>query len=143
MPHYPIAITIIFSLMVLLTGCGGSDIQPIHGKITLNGNPIGPGDILFIPDSSKGTKGKGATGSFEADGVYTLTTYNKGDGALVGHHRVVIRPRAPGAKPGEEFFGNPRTLAPIAPKYGINSQTPLKAEVIAGEDQIDFDLDIR
>ena len=138
--HYFIWLIVPCFVLVLLVGCGGPNVQPVQGTITFHGKPVGPGEILFAPDQAKGTKGKTAMGTFDADGVYTLTSYGEGDGALVGYHKVAIRPRTPGAEPGDEYQMNQRGLPPIAPVYRSFSQTPLTAEVVDGDNKIDFDL---
>lgn len=126
-------------ILWVLVGCGGPNVAPVRGKITLNGKPIGPGDILFVPDETKGTQGKAAVGSFEADGLYSLTTYKKDDGALVGHHHVIVRPRPPGVAPGREFAKDAQ-LPPIPAKYADLSNPLLSAEVKPGSQEINFNL---
>lgn len=126
---------------LLLSGCGGNPkTAPVRGRVTLGGKPIGPGDILFAPDAAQGTRGKPAVGRFEADGLYTLSTYREGDGAVVGRHHVVITPRPAGAAPGSEFSAKDATLPPIPPKYSDAARPLLTAEVKPGSPEIHFDL---
>lgn len=128
------------AFLICVSGCGDSPhLAPVQGAVTLDGKPIGPGNILFIPAGRESPRGKAASGSFEADGQFNLTTYDKGDGALVGEHTVVITPRAPGAEPGGEYPTNSK-LPPIPKKYSNVAQTPLKATVNDGLNTIDFPL---
>lgn len=128
------------AFLACTVGCGEHPhLAPVHGTITLDGKPIGPGDILFIPSIVDGTKGKTASGSFDTDGQYSLSTYQEGDGALVGDHKVVITPRRVGVEPG----GETATLAklpPIPPRYGRASQSQLSATVHEKTNTIDFSL---
>ena len=73
------------------------ETAPVSGKVTCNGQPITEGYVLFTPilDASADPKksGKSAYGTIQPDGTYTLTTYEEGDGALLGRHEVrVYRP---------------------------------------------------
>ena len=60
------------------------------GVVTLDGQPLTKGQVQFVPDSSKGTKGRMAVGLIGTDGRFSLTAFKPGDGALVGFHKVVI-----------------------------------------------------
>ena len=75
-------------LIGLLAGCGGAgglDTAQVSGTVTFDGKPLAQGTVSFTPE-----KGRGATGQIASDGSYTLTTYKKGDGAVVGRHQVAI-----------------------------------------------------
>jgi len=82
-----------YSLMVLLAGlligCGGGsgheETASVTGTVTLKGTPVTEGRIAFFPP-----KGRPAMGTIQSDGTYTLTTFDPGDGALLGNHRVTI-----------------------------------------------------
>lgn len=72
-----------------LAGCssnGRLKTAVVSGKVTFNGKPVPNGTVLFIPE----TPGPTATGEIGPDGSYALTTYQKGDGAVLGKHKVVI-----------------------------------------------------
>lgn len=126
--------------LICVSGCSDTPhLAPVNGTVTLAGKPIGPGNILFIPAGSESPRGKAASGSFEADGQFVLTTYESGDGALVGEHLVVITPRAPGAEPGGEYPTNSK-LPPIPRQYSSVAQSTLKATVVDGSNTIDFPL---
>jgi hypothetical protein len=128
------------AILACAAGCSERpQLAPVQGTITLGGKPIGPGNILFIPDVAKGTQGKAASGAFEADGEYVLTTFQPGDGAIVGEHKVVITPRAVGVEPGGEVATRTK-LPPIPPKYKNAAQSPLSATVRDGTNTIDFPL---
>src|SRR5262245_37564353 len=66
-------------------GCGGLRLGKVSGKVTVGGKPVTTGTIMFHPAS-----GPTAVGAIGPDGSYTLTTIKKGDGAVVGSHRVTI-----------------------------------------------------
>ncbi len=126
----------------VLSACSSSEIAPVSGRVTLNGEPVGPGTVMFMPDSKRGTKGKAATGHFGEDGTYQLGTHKEDDGALIGHHKVIIRPRsdddAEGGADAEGFVHPRETSIPL--KYGNPRVPELEFEVQPGANQADFDL---
>ena len=64
-------------------------VAKTSGTVTWMGKPIPYGSITLVPDRNKGNKGRAATGVIKK-GNFTLTTYEKGDGALVGWHRIEL-----------------------------------------------------
>lgn len=138
--------------LVTMAGCGPSypETAPVTGKVTLDGQPLSTGKIVFYPK-----EGRPAMGQIEPDGTYTLTTFEEGDGALPGEHKVTIKatevvggqmPKsfeeevALGTKGGPTM--SPGELKWLAPsKYAQRETSPLAATVtLEGENQIDFEL---
>lgn len=75
--------------LALLAGCGrGPAMGQVDGLVTYNGQPVTNGTVLFVPESP----GPGAQGTLDERGKFKLTTYEPGDGALAGPHRVAIVP---------------------------------------------------
>jgi hypothetical protein len=73
-------------LAIALAGCGGGPrMAKVTGRVTVAGQPLTTGTIMFHPES-----GPTAVGGINADGTYTLSTLKPGDGAVVGAHRVTI-----------------------------------------------------
>lgn len=81
-----------------LTGCGGTTEQvsnllkpvPVKGTVTYKGKPLTGGAVRFEPEDG----GREAAGNIEPDGSFTLTTFQAGDGAVAGKHRVAVDPPA-------------------------------------------------
>ena len=78
--------------VAMVSGCGGHDNRiptyPVNGKVAFaDGSTIEGAQITFHPVKEGG---RSASGTVEADGTFTLTTYETGDGAVAGLHRVVI-----------------------------------------------------
>jgi hypothetical protein len=108
----------------------------VRGKITYNGKPVTVGTVTFYPE----VMGPAGYGAINPDGTYTLSTYEKDDGAVVGKHKVAIT--------SKEEQTNFEANAPptdgkwlIPAKYFLEATSGLTAEVKAGEEnEINFDL---
>ena len=137
-------ITRAFAMLTLCSaascGCGEKSDRPatlpVQGKVTYKGVPISKGTITFQPDS-----GQPATGEFQSDGTYRLSTFTKDDGALPGHHQVMIIANdadptlMPGSSPG---YKPPKELVPT--KYSKLETSGLAADVAKDKPTFDFDL---
>ena len=83
-------------LFVISVGCRNDSPIPtakVSGTITTqDGQPLKSGRIIFGPLDihSSGLSGKAARGNIE-NGKFNLTTYNSGDGAVIGKHRVALK----------------------------------------------------
>ncbi len=84
---------------VLVSGCGGGSggfaTAKVRGKVTFDGQPVADASVTFTPQKSAdggktGQTGKSAAGTTDKDGVFVLSTYGQGDGAVVGKHSVTV-----------------------------------------------------
>ncbi len=76
-------------LTVLGAGCGGPDrpdLAPVSGVVSYQGKPLAGAQVSFHNAKSP----RVASGVTDAQGEFTLTTFDEGDGALVGEHRVSV-----------------------------------------------------
>ena len=100
---------------LLAVGCGekGPEMVPVTGTVTYKGEPLRTGTIQFHPTSGRQASGKIVDGQ-----IVEVSTFNPGDGALVGKHQVTIysfvRPQVgfdipPSVIP--ERYNNPSTSA--------------------------------
>jgi len=138
--------------MMLAAGCGPNRPQTakVVGRVTYQGKPVAEGRIVFQPEDGR----RPASASIGPDGSYRLTTFDSGDGALPGKHKVTIKAvRVSGELPGDDLGGQSGKSAPAAAagalptlewlvpeKYSRLQTTPLTAEVKTGENRCDFDL---
>ncbi len=80
------------ALVSFTAGCGSTDfpVRPAKGQVLCDGKPVASGSITFTPmgDAGKRETGKPASGQIGSDGRFTLTTYERFDGAIVGKHQV-------------------------------------------------------
>lgn len=128
---------------LLSAGCGGSgdnlSTASVTGKVTRNGQPVSGGTVMLSPRASadkKGPPGKPAAGEVGADGTFTLTTYKKDDGAIVGKHQVTYTP-APIQI--DEAQHNENSKPPVNPFAGLMPKTN-EVEVKSGSNTIDIEL---
>jgi len=84
----PATIAVLVLACVSPLGCGPSRpvTFPVKGTVTVGGKPVAGATVLFQPVAG-GVPGRGVTTD---DGGFTLTTFESGDGAIGGRHRVAI-----------------------------------------------------
>lgn len=129
-------------LAACLVGCGRNDrplLAKAGGLVMFQGKPLPAGRVSFVPDSSRGTKGRAATGIIQPDGRFTLQSYAPGDGVIVGFHRVAIESleESASAKAPENDSDPPTPWQPlksrIPTRYNDHAASGLTAEVKAGQ----------
>jgi hypothetical protein len=116
----------------------------VQGVVTLDGQPLDTVEVAFLPDPELGTCGATANCYTDEQGHYSLRTEREDrDGALVGHHRVVIHDIAalpsPGGLPGTKPAGQPKKNR-VLPAYSDPSRTPFRVEVKPGPQTINLEL---
>jgi hypothetical protein len=74
-------------MMVLSAGCsdGKPKRVPIAGKVLIDGKPLTLGSIQFVPEGARPSGG-----AIDRDGHFVLSCYVRGDGAVIGAHRVRV-----------------------------------------------------
>jgi hypothetical protein len=128
------------TLTILLASCGPTESHPetvpVKGKVAYNGEPVPKGTVTFQPDD-----GQAAVGEIQPDGSYELATFGPKDGAVLGHHKVMIIANTgnpnmiPGSTPG---YVKPKDLIPK--KYNQLQTSGLEATVSKDKTTFDFDL---
>lgn len=109
----------------------------VVGRVTVGGVAVRDRQIMFIPDRSKGNKGKTSMGRLNDNGEYSLSAYAPGDGAVVGWHKVIIK------KPlgSENAVPVLDKAVPVLDKYADLTRPLLSAEVKSGQkNEINFEL---
>ena len=147
-----IRIIAMLSLLGLSVGCGGSSHGPlgqVKGTITLEGQPISEGTIVF-----EVTNARPATGSIQAGRIVDVTCYEPNDGVPVGTAAVAIfatgstpapMVEATPANPGDNtkldkdyMGGGAKSLIPK--RYNDPATSELTCEIVSGMNQVTFDL---
>jgi hypothetical protein len=92
------------SALAFTPGCDHGDrlkTYPVKGTITFpDGRPFSGGNESFIVFESI-EHSMNATGVIDADGTFSLGTYEPSDGAVAGDHRVSITPPTPAGDPDQ------------------------------------------
>ncbi|MFN7844181.1 MAG: hypothetical protein ACK5YR_18625 [Pirellula sp.] len=148
---------------LLLSGCNSTEgrvqTNKVKGKVTYNGSPVASATVTFSPQE-KGTPT--AMGITDGQGVYTLTTYDSGDGAAAGIYKVLVykmndaasssEPAMPAHDPtGAGPSGPPSHAGPkggqqksagslLPEKYMKSDTTTLTKNVVGGENEINLEL---
>lgn len=117
-------------LLVLLGGCGRSDIGQVDGTVTLDGQPLPDVLVEFEPVNG----GRSSSGKTDAQGKYVLDYTSSEQGAMVGEH--IVRITAAETEVDEE--GNRPQRANVPAKY--NTESELKKTVQPGKQTIDLAL---
>jgi hypothetical protein len=131
---------LVLAACVLAAGCGDQkQVAPVRGTVTLNGQPLPGGRIMFEPiaDGTNKIVGKPAFGKIQSDGSYVLTTYKEGDGAVVGSHHPVIF----GNRVEDPRVENPTRPTEPGPNIGLVRLQDKKFDVVAGQDNV-FRIDL-
>jgi hypothetical protein len=120
---------VLIGIAWLVGGCrGSSDVAPVTGTVTLDGQPLPSAEVIFQPQD-----GRPSTGLTDQQGRYELIYSRDTKGAMIGSHTVRITPLI------VDDDGNPLPDArPLPAKY--NTQSTLTAQVAAGANTIDFPL---
>lgn len=137
-----------FLIIAVFAGCGGVDrppTAPVSGTVMVDGEPVEGAAVMFVPEKG----GRPATGTTDAQGHFTLRTFEEGDGAVLGKHQVAITlakstggPEAlEGGVMGEITSGAVKTEWIVPRKYGDPKSSGLTKTVVEGEENtFTFDL---
>jgi hypothetical protein len=149
---------IILLLAIATCGCSRApEFAPVEGTVTQGGRPVAKVEVQFDADGD--TRGPLTTGWTDEQGKYRLRTNTGIEGAVVGQYRVCIQDRSylpqlartmpvspelakklppEAAKQANSKDGNKPSRFP--PAFGRPSETPLRAEVLAGGSTIDLQI---
>lgn len=127
------------AMAMCFAGCGGDgeNRAAVHGTVTLDGQPVENGSILFTPIEE--TKGQVAGGPIQG-GRFQL---DEKVGAAVGWNRVEIRAQRKTGKMVQKPFAPVRETIPeqveaVPARY--NSESTLRFEVKPGDNLADFQV---
>ena len=117
---------VLILLLIVQAGCGkgGQQIAPVHGRVTLDGQPLPNADVQFQPDGSQ----RPSSGRTDAEGRYELMYKRGQSGAIVGPHtvRIWVSP---------EVVRNPPIIA-----ARFDTKSELRREVKSDDNEFDFDV---
>jgi hypothetical protein len=118
--------TFLTCLLVATLGCAekGPELTEVTGQVLIDGKPLTTGSVVTLP-----AKGRGARGTIDAEGNFTLSTSDLGSGAIAGRHQVAV---IAVEEQKDAALGTPaRSLIPE--KYASAETSGLFIEVTPGE----------
>jgi len=83
---------VVCSMVLLLlaqAGCSSPEeakTYPVSGEVTLDGKPLSGATIMLQP-AGRGSLGFGES---DASGLFVISTFELGDGAIPGEHNIVV-----------------------------------------------------
>jgi hypothetical protein len=124
------------SCLAIVFGCSGSAFESrVAGTVTLDGQPIGPGFLVFAPVADDTNP---ANGAIQTDGTYELKTANDA-GLNAGKYKVSVTVLdQPDVPPGERSFVVAKSRIPE--KYSDMTTSGLEFDVESGDNTIDIPL---
>ena len=120
---------LVLAVLLLLPGCGpGRPARvPVSGTITIDGRPLEHGFVRFHPKENRAAQGEVGPG-----GRFTLTTYEPGDGCVLGKHRVSVIAR--------EILGPAAQRWHAPKKYMRPGTSDLEVEITGPTDDVEISL---
>lgn len=142
--------------VVAFVGCGGPKWPPTYkssGTVTLDGTPVERATISFYPLDGQ----KPANATTDANGAFEVTSFNAGDGAMLGSFGVAIEKfpaieieTTPGGIPYDDSMNTDEgpsaesekdPVNELPEKYSDHQKSGLSATVTAdGENVFSFEL---
>lgn len=120
-------------------GCSGANkdlpaTTPVTGKVTYQGQPVSNGLVTFHPTNGA----KPASGQTDKNGEFSLSTFEREDGAVFGKHKVTIK----AYKEGQDVSIVPadKLTYAVPKKYVEEKTTSLEVEIKKGSNEIALNL---
>ncbi|MCS7166695.1 MAG: carboxypeptidase-like regulatory domain-containing protein [Gemmatales bacterium] len=132
-----LAVLLSFTLALVATGCGrSSNIVPVSGRVTMDGQPLAEARVTFQPMGDWGNPyaGTASYGVTDQEGRYSLRLVDSDrPGAIVGKHRVTITPKQSAASSSDvDYF---KSLPPNQKPQTLEFEVPP-----TGTTEANFDL---
>lgn len=119
----------IATCIAICSGC--SDGRPtrvkVSGTVLIDGQPLTKGIVQLVPNGTRPAAGK-----IDAQGRFTLTSYDGGDGVVLGTHRVLIAAKEAVSESQVKW------LAP--PKYADLKNSGLTIEITEPTEDLTIEL---
>ena len=144
--HHSLSLCRLFLLVgcpvysVVLAGCGGDATYPIRGKVVFQDTKVPATELAGYVITLESFDGKvGASGVVKPDGTFEVSTYELGDGAVPGRHRVALN-----APMSHELIEGPGAMEPASPipdKYGSPATSGLEIKVESSGQEVELSLE--
>jgi hypothetical protein len=131
---------VLLTLLCTLIGCSGGGLgSEVLGRVALDGEPIGPGVVIFAP---VGGGENPATGAIQNDGTYFLKT-SREEGLRPGKYLVALQINEvpTDLAPGQRDMRPAKSRIPA--KYTDVTRSGLEFDVEPGSNTINLDMTSR
>lgn len=125
-------------LVAPLVAAGCSQRAEVGGTVTLDGRPLSAGVVTFCP-TGDGPSGYAAIGP---DGRYVVQVGSR-NGLPPGQYVVTVAanvPPAEGSQPGPGQYSDGITPLATPQVYADREQSPLRATLVSGSQELKLDL---
>jgi hypothetical protein len=130
---------LVLAAWVACVGCGSGTPRtyPVSGVVMMGGAPVAQAQVMFTPEG-----GRAADGVTDETGRFTLSTYEAGDGAIAGTHRVAIlkMERDPSAAADDPYA---QMINALPAPYANAAESPLPPVEVtaAGPNEFTFTIE--
>ncbi len=127
------------AFLVGLSGCSGSRLVKVTGRVTHNGQPVPSTVVRFLPEDMQ--SGRVSEGMTDENGRFTLRASRKEPGILCGKYSVFLRY----APSGDEESGTtpPKAseeLKEVIARYADPRTSGLRYEVTKNDEYFEIEL---
>jgi hypothetical protein len=133
-----VGVVALWGCVGMLGGCGesSSNLLPVSGKVTVDGQPLTTGSVSFRPEKGSASSQEPG-GEIDEDGTYRLFTAGK-EGAPPGRYRVLVVAVDPNDLKKKFPYGKRTSF--VNAKYSNPKTTDLLVEVTAASKPGAYDL---
>lgn len=131
--------------LLAIAGCGPDRpaMVPVSGTVTLDGQPVVGASVMLSPAQG----GRPASGRTGESGSFTVSTFEPGDGALLGRHTVTVTLQKttgmtadPDGLEGDVAPGGLKVQWLVPQKYASQKTSGLTVEVQSGMEPLELRL---
>lgn len=126
----PVWSLIVASLLGCERGEPRPELHPVHGSLSVNGQPAEGALLSFHPAGGRNFDARGSRpwATVERDGSFTVSTYSHHDGAPGGEYRISVA-----------WLDDPSSSDPVdrlAGRYASPAQSQWHVHVVPGENRL-------
>lgn len=109
--------------------------QTVHGSVVYQGKPASGFRVTFYPQFDIGERQFAPSAKTDAEGKFTLTSYQAGDGAPAGKYAVTFEwPQE--IETGDEYDAKP-TVDRLKGQFADPKKSKWNVDVVAGENRLE------
>ena len=97
--------------LLTLAGCTGEErptLVPVTGYVTVDGDPVTAGSIIFHPGEGNAYMKDKPSSLLQLDGSFTMKTFPFGEGVSPGPYKVTLAPELAN-RVGQPEYADPKT----------------------------------